>query len=67
MRCSRCRRRSDEPYIRYLPIVEPMAGPRQARRVSLGVAGSFTRYAGHRRTAQRHPCLQAARGWERLN
>ena len=38
------RRRSDEPYIRYLPIVEPDGSAPPKRRVSLVWRRSFTRY-----------------------
>lgn len=38
------RRRSDEPYIRYLPIVEPDGSTPPKRRVSLVWRRSFTRY-----------------------
>lgn len=38
------RRRSDEPYIRYLPIVEPDSSAPPKRRVSLVWRRSFTRY-----------------------
>ena len=38
------RRRSDEPYIRYLPVVEPDGSAPPKRRVSLVWRRSFTRY-----------------------
>ncbi len=38
------RRRSDEPYIRYLPIVEPDGSAPPKRRVGLVWRRSFTRY-----------------------
>lgn len=38
------RRKSDEPYIRYLPIVEEDGSPAPSRRVSLVWRRSFTRY-----------------------
>ena len=46
------RRRSDEPYIRYLPIVEPDGSAPPKRRVSLVWRRSFTRYEAN--AALRH-------------